>query len=309
MENRLEEVYLYHQNLPPETREYLRVTRGLTDETIDQYLLGWNGERITIPIFDRESRFAFFKLAKAPGDRSDAPKMLTEAGSHAELYGWERVISKSEELILCEGEFDRLALESRGFPAICSTGGAGTFRADWAAYFQPIKQVYIVFDKDRAGRTGADKAARLIPHAKIFAWPEYVEEGTDVTDFFVTLRRGEAEFRRWLSGAREIPIPVEMAEDKRTPKHASSPEVQELKASVCIEEIVSRSVKLVPSGATLVGLCPFHADHAPSFTVYPVTQSFHCFGCGKHGDVLTFLMENEMLTFTEALAVLRELNP
>jgi hypothetical protein len=53
----------------PRLREYLRQARGLSDPVIDRHLLGWNGSRITIPIFDRHAQFAFFKLARGLDDR------------------------------------------------------------------------------------------------------------------------------------------------------------------------------------------------------------------------------------------------
>jgi DNA primase len=57
-------------------------------------------------------------------------------------------------------------------------------------------------------------------------------------------------------------------------------------------------------GDYLVGLCPFHPDHHPSFVVYPATGTFYCYGCRKHGDVITFVQEHEHLTFGQALKVL-----
>jgi DNA primase len=167
--------------------------------------LGWNGWRITIPIFNREGQFAFFKLAKDPEDKTDDPKMLATPGTHAELYGWEQVLAKPEQIIVCEGEFDRLALESRGFAAVTSTGGALTFRAEWAEAFREILRVYVCFDNDAAGRAGAEHVARLIPHARIVRLPEEVGEGGDVTDFFVRLGRSPGEFTSLLEAAQPLP--------------------------------------------------------------------------------------------------------
>src|SRR3989442_8051850 len=89
----------YHRSLPPHVREYLQQARGISSEVIDLHLLGWNGSRITIPIFDREGRFAFFKLAKGPNGQTDSPKMLATPGARAELYGWERVLANPERLV------------------------------------------------------------------------------------------------------------------------------------------------------------------------------------------------------------------
>src|SRR5437667_6293307 len=195
----------YHRNLPAHVREYLQQARGISPEIVDLYLLGWNGSRITIPIFDREGRFAFFKLAKGPNDQTDSPKMLATPGAHAELYGWERVLAKPDQIIICEGEFDRLVLESRGFAAVTSTGGALTFRPTWAEALRKISTIYMCFDHDAAGRAGAERVARLIPHARLVRLPEEVSDGGDVTDFFVRLGRSREHFVGFLEAAQVLP--------------------------------------------------------------------------------------------------------
>ena len=71
--------------------------------------------------------------------------------------------------------------------------------------------------------------------------------------------------------------------------------LQELKMKTDIEAVILTYVILKRRGATLVGLCPFHNEKTPSFTVYPATQSFYCFGCGAGGDAITFLKKIENL--------------
>jgi DNA primase len=66
-------------------------------------------------------------------------------------------------------------------------------------------------------------------------------------------------------------------------------------------EVVSDVVTLRRRGRSAVGLCPFHAEKTPSFTVSEERGFFHCFGCGEHGDVFTFVMKTESLTFPEAV--------
>lgn len=80
--------------------------------------------------------------------------------------------------------------------------------------------------------------------------------------------------------------------------------VSELKARADIYDIVSESVTLRKSGANWLGLCPFHSEKTPSFTVNPSKQIFHCFGCGAGGDVISFVTKRENMTFLEALEVL-----
>lgn len=80
--------------------------------------------------------------------------------------------------------------------------------------------------------------------------------------------------------------------------------LQELKMKTDIEDVISTYVTLKRRGATLVGLCPFHNEKTPSFTVYPATQSFYCFGCGAGGDAITFLKKIENLDYLDAVKTL-----
>ena len=78
--------------------------------------------------------------------------------------------------------------------------------------------------------------------------------------------------------------------------------MQELSARNDIVEVVSEYVHLGRrSGSNMFGLCPFHNEKTPSFSVNPDKQIYHCFGCGKGGDVISFIMEVENLTFPEAV--------
>jgi DNA primase len=76
--------------------------------------------------------------------------------------------------------------------------------------------------------------------------------------------------------------------------------IQELLARADVVEIVGRYVQLKKSGANFVGLCPFHTEKSPSFSVSPSKQFYHCFGCGKSGDAIRFLMEHAGMNFVEA---------
>ncbi|MFH7326306.1 DNA primase [Desulfurivibrio sp. C05AmB] len=77
--------------------------------------------------------------------------------------------------------------------------------------------------------------------------------------------------------------------------------VRRIKETADITEIIGEYVNLQRSGANLKGLCPFHAEKTPSFMVSPARGSFHCFGCGEGGDVLSFLMLYHRISFPEAL--------
>jgi DNA primase len=86
----------------------------------------------------------------------------------------------------------------------------------------------------------------------------------------------------------------------------SPEEIEKVKYASDIFEVVSRFVLLKKRGRNYLGLCPFHQEKSPSFTVSPDKQIWHCFGCGKGGDVFSFLQEMEGLDFPEALKLLAE---
>jgi DNA primase len=83
-------------------------------------------------------------------------------------------------------------------------------------------------------------------------------------------------------------------------------QVDEVRAAADIVKVVGDYVKLRKAGANYVGLCPFHQEKTPSFSVHQSKQIFHCFGCGVGGDVFKFLMMIDNLTFPEALRRLAE---
>ena len=77
--------------------------------------------------------------------------------------------------------------------------------------------------------------------------------------------------------------------------------IQELLARADVVDIVGRYVQLKKGGANYMGLCPFHGEKSPSFSVSPTKQFFHCFGCGKNGNAIGFLMEHAGMNFVEAV--------
>jgi len=306
--NLLDLALSFHKGLPQRVRQYLN-NRGIPDSIVDSHVLGWNGWRITIPIYDRDGEVVYFKYAKSPDDKSDAPKMILSAGAKAELYGWESILKESSSIVICEGEFDRLVLEALGFPAVTSTGGAGTFRPEWAAEFESIKDVYICFDNDEAGLRGALRVGSMIPHAKIVTLPQQVGDGGDVTDFFARLNRTREDFLKLLENAKSVPplLPPAHPRKRKLRSIATIERVEQIKTDIPVAQVIAHYVPLKMSGRNLVGRCPFHDDHTPSMVVYPHSGTFHCFGCQKQGDVISFLRDKENLSFYETLDALDQI--
>lgn len=297
----------FHRRMPEEIYRYLE-GRGIPNALVHRYRLGWNGERITIPITNRDRQVVFFKLVKRHDDDTAAAEVVSTSAVQVELYGWERVLHKREQIVICEDELDRLVLEAQGLEAVCSTGGAATFLAEWAGHFREIPRVFICFRDDSAGRGSANRLAGLIPHGRIVHLPDEAggERGS-VRDFFVRLGKSRQDFDTLLELA--VPVsPENVADAAGGGPPVQSPEsaaTDEIKCHVPIEKLVARYVPLNPRGNQLVGRCPFHEGDDSSLVVYPQTQSFHCLGCQACGDSVSFLMRMDKLTAVEALEVLR----
>lgn len=97
-----------------------------------------------------------------------------------------------------------------------------------------------------------------------------------------------------------------MPERRRNPLAISKDYIQDLHDRLDIEDVVSDYVSLKRTGKNLKGLCPFHSEKTPSFTVFPDTKSFYCFGCGAGGDVISFLMRIDSLDYVEAVKACAE---
>src|SRR5689334_5989513 len=77
--------------------------------------------------------------------------------------------------------------------------------------------------------------------------------------------------------------------------------IQQIQGRIDIIEIIGAFVKLKKRGANYLGLCPFHNEKTPSFTVSPTKEIYKCFGCGRSGNTISFIMEHEKYSYVEAL--------
>ncbi len=83
--------------------------------------------------------------------------------------------------------------------------------------------------------------------------------------------------------------------------------LEEVKRRTPIVDLIARYVPLRRAGSNMVGCCPFHSEKTPSFTVFPATESYYCFGCGAGGDAITFVMQSEGLEYREAVEQLAKI--
>lgn len=169
------------RNIPTKINEWLNA-RGITDDVILAHNLSWTGTHIAIPIYDIGGKFLFNKYRRDPF--SDVgPKYKYEIGTTAQLFNAHRLSSKHSVHIV-EGEMDAMLLESKGYLAVSTTGGAGTWKDEWTALLAG-KDIYVCYDNDEAGIKGAMKlltkvAGKLvmIPQAKgIKDITDYIKEG------------------------------------------------------------------------------------------------------------------------------------
>ena len=206
-----------HQALPIHIREYLH-KRGLTDAVIDAHKLGYGQfyrkPWITIPIKDVYGNYAFFKLRQDPALGND--KITYPKGAEAQLYEWDMLsnIDTDKQLVISEGEMDRLLLLSKGVPAITSTHGAMTFKEEWIEKLGKGRKIYVCFDNDDAGRKGSERVAKMLENVGyetyIITLPEEVGEHGDITDYFVKLNGSTEDlFQKY---AKEYPERIDTSQ-------------------------------------------------------------------------------------------------
>lgn len=172
--------------LPQNIIEWL-YARGITDTVIAANGIDWNGTHIVIPVKDVHGTILFNKYRRDPFGPSDQPKYKYQTGTTAQFFNahklkrWEEFYHKDTPLVIvCEGEMDAMRLESAGYLAVTTTGGAGTFHDEW---FELLKgfEIYVCYDNDEAGVKGAVKLLTKI-NAKMIMVPR-AEGVKDITDY------------------------------------------------------------------------------------------------------------------------------
>lgn len=209
----------YHQKLMSLTgplRDVLRERRGLTDKTLVDFQLGWDGDRVTIPIYDEFNTLVNFRRYKW-NSNDDQWKVLNYVDEYNNTYGEVRIFGIDRVLddtldyvIWCEGEMDRLSAEQRGFPTACATSGAGTWKPDWSKLFRHKKRVYLAQDNDEAGRNATRKLCEKlyrVVDVYIINWPENFPVKGDITDFFTKCGQTTEDFQALLDGATKYVDP------------------------------------------------------------------------------------------------------
>ncbi len=264
-----------------EVCRWLREKRGLSDATLKKYEIGWDPkrQRNTIPIRDERGNVMNVRLYNAKKD----PKIInyTEGrykyGSPARLYGLDELEKyQGKQVVLCEGEWDRLILQQEGFMAVTGTHGASTFRPEWISRFKD-KDVVILYDCDREGQAAARnvvlralKTAGAASVKHVVLPLEGDKDDKDVTDYFHKRGLTAADLQKLID---ETPAHSYEAEDRPE-------EVLDLESFTEVErkDLIDKKVRcdITACGETSEA---FHAVEEFRITFCPRMQKGGCFEC------------------------------
>lgn len=195
--------YHEHLKISKEKLRYLREMRGLNDDTIKRFQLGWDSERerYTIPIRDSDGVLVNIRRYKPEAEPSFKMQNALGHGSPARLFPLASL--DNDEVIVCEGELDAMLAIQNGLNAITGTHGAGTWRPEWSKQFEG-KHVYIIFDCDKEGRIGSKKVARSLSSAASVRIVQLgLLEKEDLTDWFMQGHTA-AELRTLMTAATDL---------------------------------------------------------------------------------------------------------
>jgi DNA primase len=237
----------------------------------------------------------------------------------ATLYGWEE-LENNETLIICEGEMDRIILCQNGIPAITSTSGAGTFKKEWADLFAscdlPLRNLYVCFDNDSAGDTGAKKVIELFDQLNmpidIYQINLPKDNGVkDVTDYFLK-GSGNVDdlFSKYCMKIKDIPK-IEKIQSQSQPMQwqnysssdapISDSDVDEARKVHCKNFL---KIEKEENGR-FWAKSPWSEDKTPSLCCYEdQSRGYYDFSTGEGGDVIRLVEKLNNVDFKEAVRII-----
>ena len=198
--------------------EWLRTVRGFRDDTIKKWRLGWDGNRIVIPIF-QNGELVTLRYRQNPLIEVDGAKYLSHPGSNIVLFNQDCLEKKVAGTCIVEGEFDAMILmqEWGNDSVVSSTGGCNSWIDEWTSKFKEIRRISIIFDNDAAGIEGANKISKKLGWFKCYNVCIPKKNGDkkiDITDFLVRDTHSFKELQTLISAANRFP---EVTEERITP--------------------------------------------------------------------------------------------
>lgn len=195
--------------------EFLHEKRGLTDETIRKFRLGYCNSRVTIPLFDETG---CYNIRQYDWARHDSSKMISwERGRGRVSLFPDPSLWTDDPIFLCEGEMDVLLMNQLGFNAVTSTSGAGSWKPEWNQLFHS-REVNICYDIDKAGQNGAVNVANNLEHiaaaVRILHLPITEPANGDVTDWVVGYGATREDFLQLIE--KTVPRNTYLSEDDNT---------------------------------------------------------------------------------------------
>lgn len=177
--------------------------RGLSEETIRRFEIGWDGQRYTLPVRDAAGQLVNIRRYNLGASKNKMLNIQNHGG--VRLYN-AQVLNDAQTVVLCEGEMDCLILNQEGIPAVTATAGAATFNDEMAKQFQD-KTVFVCYDADDEGNMGAAKAGKMVA---VYAREVYKVDiplpgkGADVTDYMFKESHTAKDFKKLMSNATPI---------------------------------------------------------------------------------------------------------
>lgn len=235
------EVKQYCGQLSESMKNYLQTDRGISPEIIREFEIGQvRDDVISIPNKNGNGKYEGIKFRQSPKNSGSRSRYWHSKRATVGLYATSVLKQNPDTIVIAEGELKCLALLSKGIPAISGTGGAGTYKKEWVKETEHIKNIYICYDNDQAGKDGAVKVAQLIPRAKIVTLPDMGENRKDVTDFFVQCGKTKEDFEKLLEEAKSL---SELEQKKKLVLPTLSREIFPLMYKEELLEILGQTIK------------------------------------------------------------------
>lgn len=209
----------WHKAMTEDLRLYLN-GRGINDKNIEKYKLGYGecmGRHwLTIPHYNKDGKVVYFKLRRLSEDESTPKYKVYPSGASIIPYGVKELVeSRSDDVLVCEGELDRIiALQSGVKMPVITGGGAAIFKDEWLPFLEGMRNIYVCMDTDEAGEKASNKMVELFSERfqntsihKV-TLPLNFEDYKDLTDYFVN-RYGTADelftkYSKWVGGIKPI---------------------------------------------------------------------------------------------------------